>query len=273
LYDLGGTARLTVVVADPDGAEVNATTATLEIGLPDGTAVQPPVPDPAQAGHYQVDYVTTQAGRHTVRWLFTGPAAAFTDVFDVRPAASPQLLSVADAKRHLNKSTASDDEEIRRFIAAATKIVEDRIGPVVRREVTEVHTSRGTVVELLHHQVVAVNSVTYVDGGDIAIDPADLDVDGPAGRVRGLSRRLPRGRLKFVYTVGRPIVDEAISLAAGIIVGHLWATQRGNSGGRPGVVGTEGAPTNRDTAVAHYIGFALPKRAAELLRPFEPDLA
>ena len=41
------------------------------------------------------DHVTTVVGRHTVRWIWSQPAHAYTDVFDVQDEAPPAILSFA----------------------------------------------------------------------------------------------------------------------------------------------------------------------------------
>jgi hypothetical protein len=76
------------------------------------------------------------AGRSPLGALDRAPApivAAFNDVFDVHSAAAPQLFSIAEARSALREpaATTTDDEEIRGYIVAATRVVEDVYGPVV----------------------------------------------------------------------------------------------------------------------------------------------
>lgn len=275
MWDLGATVPLATDLTDSAGDGVNADTAVLTITLPDGSTVTPSVSTPATDGEYRVNYVPTQVGRHTVRWVFAGPAAAVTDVFDVRPGGSRQLISLKDAREHLNKVSVVDDDELRGMINAATAPVEDLIGPVVRRTVTdERHTSRGQrVLELLEHHVLVVESVTYVDTGEDALDVDDLDIRGEAGQIRLKDDTgFPRGGLLVTYVVGRTVVDESIVTAAGIIVNHLWETQRGGKG-RPAAFGRSGESAGPDDLVRTPSGFLIPNRAAQLLEPHAPVIA
>ncbi|MFL6110555.1 MAG: hypothetical protein ACJ786_04280, partial [Catenulispora sp.] len=151
-FDLGDTARLTATCTDAGGTATNAVGAVLTIGLPDGTTVTPAVTNPpAATGQYSYDYVTTQAGRHSVRWVFTSPACAYTDVLDVRDAVPPLLFSLAAAKKKLGipATSTGDDDELREFVEATTTAVEFFTGPVVPRTVTEI-TKGGTERMLLH---------------------------------------------------------------------------------------------------------------------------
>ena len=142
-YDLGDVVSLSVNVTDSAGAAADATSTTCLITLPDLTTASPSVTH-ASTGTYTATYTPTQVGRHTVYWQAMGlNAAAFSDVFDVRPAQSTQILSLADAKAALNMNASTNDEELRGYIEATTALIEERIGPVVQRTVTETVTGWG----------------------------------------------------------------------------------------------------------------------------------
>lgn len=127
-YDLGDTVSLAWEVLDAAGAPATAGTITVTIGLPDGTTVSP-TPTPASTvGRYELDYVPTMSGVHTVRCVTTAPSAAFADVFDVRPAAEFAVLSLRDAKDYLNKISPVSDEELRLMLPAAVERVERHVG-------------------------------------------------------------------------------------------------------------------------------------------------
>jgi hypothetical protein len=261
--DLGAAVRLQAECRDLAGTLTNASTVTLAITLPDGTVVTPPVTNPpADTGMYRCDYTTVQAGRHAVYWTFTGPPAAYTDTFDVRPAEPPLLLSLAAAKAHLNLTTSAHDEEVRFWIGATTRCVEHYTGPVVRRTVTETHDHLpyygARAVPLRITPVLALVSAAALDPSGTTYDVDDLYVDE-----NGILRRTDGGRLagplRVTYTVGRTVVGENITAAARIILQHLWRTQGGP--GRP-ALGTE------DFAVTEPIpglGYAIPNRALQLL--------
>lgn len=264
-YDLGATARLTAECRDPGGVLAAAATAVVTVTLPDGTDLTPAVTETQTAGVYQADVLTTVAGRHTVRWVWTGPGWAYTDVFDVRDEAPPVILSLADAKAHLNLTDSSEDEEVRFWNGATTRAVEFFVGPVVVREFTEVHQERAMrTAVLLRTPVVAVTAVAPVMPGGMTYNVDDLVVDGETGLVRLASGSVLRGPLRFTYRAGLPVIAENISGAARIILQHLWRTQRasGRSGGIAG--------SSSDYSVTEPIpglGYAIPNRAVQLLGP------
>jgi hypothetical protein len=259
-YDLGATVRLTAECRDPGGTLATATTAVVTVTLPNGTAVTPAVTEP-EAGRYQADYVTSVPGRHTVRWVWTGPAAAYTDVFDVQEAAPPAILSLADAKKHLNITSSRDDEEIRFWNSATTRAVEHYTGPVIARSFTEVHNVRiATAIALLHTPVVEVTAVAPVQSGGVGYGVEDLTLDGMTGVIARHDGGPLYGPLRITYTAGRTIIPENITAGARIILEHLWRTQRPNRGGLAG--------GGEDYSVGEPIpglGYAVPNRALQLL--------
>ncbi|MFE2041672.1 hypothetical protein ACFXAZ_12210 [Streptomyces sp. NPDC059477] len=266
-YDLGTTARLTAQCRDPGGTPATATTAVVTVTLPDGTTATPAAEETGTPGSYQADYITTVAGRHTVRWAFTGPVHAYTDVLDVRPEQSPAILSMQDARDHLNLKghrDTGDDDEVRFWNNATTTAVEYFTGPVVVRTVTEDHAVRVVEALTLRHppalEVLAVDPL--LDGGTV-YDPERLNLDGPAGIVTRKDGGLIHGPVRCRYRAGRPVVTENISGAARIILQHLWRTQRpSRSGGLPGATD--------DFSVTEPIpglGYAIPNRAVQLFGP------
>lgn len=262
-FDLGATARLTAECRDPGGTLTNATTAVLTVTLPDGSTVTPTVANPpAQDGQYRADYTTVQAGRHTVRWVFTGPAHAYVDVLDVREAAPAWLFSLADAKNQLKITLSDQDEEIRDKIGATTRAVEWFVGPVAVRTVTEVHHV-GMVQTLALRKIPAL-SLTEVaavlEGGtSYAVDA--LDLDGDTGVVQRLDGGLMYGPLRTTYRAGRLVVPENIREGGELILQHLWRTRQGP--GRPQL----GVGDFDVTEPIPGLGYAIPNRAMQLLSP------
>jgi hypothetical protein len=261
-FDLGATARLTAECRDPGGTLTTAVTATVTVTLPDGTNVTPAITE-TDTGRYQADYVTTAPGRHAVRWVWTGPAAAYTDVFDVQEAAPPAILSLADARDHLNLKSTKDDDEVRFWNNATTLAVEYYVGPVTARSFTEQHQVRNAAAVVLRRTpVIAVTAVDSVLTGAAAYSPDDLGVDGSTGEVFRLDGGRLSGRLRFTYRAGRTVIAENISGAARIILEHLWLTQRGNRGGLAG-----GGQDYNVTELIPGLGYAVPNRALQLLEP------
>lgn len=261
-FDLGATARLTADCRDPGGNLATASTATVTVTLPDGSTAVPAATETSTSGRYQADYPTDMAGRHMVRWVFTGPAHAYTDMFDVREAAPPALMSLATAKSHLKKTDTADDEEIRDWIEACTRAVEQFTGPVVKRSVTEdVRFKSATSLAVTQIPAVELVSVTALVTGGLSYNVADLHLDGDTGIVTRLDGGPLYGPLKFVYVAGRPIVGANIRSAAKIILQHLWRTRQGP--GRP----QRGTDDYDVTEPLPGLGFAIPNRAVQLLDP------
>lgn len=261
-FDLGDTTPLKVTVKDAAGVLVNATTITLTITLPDGTTVTPSVTNPpAVTGEYFYDYVSVQVGRHQVRWVTTGPAAAFADVFDVRPSSPGYIISLTDAKRFLNMSGSrtTDDEELREWIEATTGAVEDHLKQVVaRRSVVEEHSVcyRDTLM-LRHWPVLSLTSVTRIDATQ-TWTLGDLHVDSH-GLITVLKGPLLNGLIQVVDTAGYVVVPQNFVAASKIILGHLWQTQRVST------LGPRTPLTEEDILTPGGVGFAIPHRAIELL--------
>lgn len=264
--DLGDVVALELPALAGDAADV-----TLTVTLPDGTTVSPAVVNPpSDTGRYSVDYPTVQAGRHLVRWVTTDPTSAYTDAFDVRPAVQPLVVSLADVKRHLGKSAADtgDDEELRSFIEAATAVIEEHRGETVARRVLveDVNVrSRSMAVQLGTSPVQSLTSVTAVDG------TTTWDVNGlhvsPHGVVSVLSGAPLYGLVRFTLVAGYTVIPPNYTLAAKIIVGHLWETQQQPGLGPNPFSGDNEflSPTGR--------GFAIPNRAVELLGRRPPMVA
>ncbi|MFD3532041.1 hypothetical protein [Streptomyces sp. NPDC058664] len=260
-FDLGATARLTAECRDPSGTLTTATGVTVTVTLPDGTSANP-IASESGTGQYRVDYPTVQAGRHVIRWVFTGPADAYTDSFDVREAAPPGILSLADAKTHLSKSSSSDDDELRSWIESITAGIEGLCGPVVVRTVTErVDLRRAPSVALRAIPAIELVSVTALYTGGTGYATADLDLDPGTGIVRRLDGGMLTGPMVVTYTAGRRIVPAALTSAARIILRHLWQTKQGPQ--RP-QLGTGDFDVNEPV---QGFGYAVPNRALQLMEP------
>lgn len=270
MYDLGQTVRLAASVHDASGTLSNATTVTLTITLPDGTTTSPTVTNPpAQTGEYTVDYVPTQAGRHSWRLVATTPNDAYTDVFDVREAASRALVSLGDAKRHLNITAANTahDAELREHIETTTDVIEDIIGPVVRRTVTETFSGRGTAELVLSYvPVISVTSVTE-DGTAVDASGYSLGDDGVLKRVAGYQStgwRYGVNNITVVTVVGRVVVRSAIREASLELLRVNFRPQLG------GNYSPFDASRSEDQGSAtRRLGFYVPNRVMQLLSGFE----
>lgn len=260
IYDLGDVVALGIELRDGDGTLANATAVTATFTLPDGTTSTGSVLNPS-TGSYTVDWTPTMAGRHTVRWVATGSnAAAYTDTFDVRDTSDVPVVSVAEAKRHLNITVTTYDDELRRFLDVATDLCENYAGRALRRRsITETHDGGKPSVLLRWSPVLSVTTAT--DDGtavtDYLIEPEsgvlwrdeDASIDW-VGAKRGVSITYVAG-----YTSPPADVQQAVLEA----LRHLWTTQRGAMNARNPLGGDE---------YASGTGWSLPRRVVELLEPY-----
>ncbi|MFB7285438.1 hypothetical protein [Actinacidiphila glaucinigra] len=263
-FDLGDTVRLEAECRDAAGSPATASTAVLTVTLPDGTTATPTVPPPGQPGQYRVDYVPVQPGRHAVRWVFTSPADAYTDAFDVREQTPAMIVSLRDMKTHLRITSASTDDELRGWIESVTEDVEGFAGVCVRRAFTEridVPANGATTLMLRKTPVLSLTSLVAIRSGGPTYDPSDFDVD-----TSGVVERLDGGRiygpLRGVYVAGRAIIPPTLRDASKLIVQHLWRTKYG------GTRATAGAGDDfLVTEPTGGFGYAIPNRALQLLEP------
>lgn len=261
-FDLGATVRLTADCRDPGGNLATAATVSVTVTLPDGTTASPTVAETSTAGEYRADYPTVAAGRHTVRWVFTGPAHAYTDVFDVREADPPAVMSLATGRKHLNKVDHTDDDEIRDWIEATTRAVEQFVGPVVPRLVTEtVRFTSARTVALTQIPALSLTEVVSLRTGGPTYAVEDLDLDLDTGLLEAVGGGVLYGPWRVTYRVGRLAVPANFRNAAKIILQHLWRTRQGP--GRP----QRGTDDYDVTEPLPGLGFAIPNRAVQLLDP------
>lgn len=262
-FDLGAPACLSMTVTDDAGQPADAGSVDLTVTLPDGTSSAYGPILSVSPGRYRYTYATTQPGRHAVRWVASGVnATAYVDVFDVREAIPTWIISLADAKSHLNLVDAVQDENIRRWIGATTAAVEWFVGPVAERLVVETH-SVGQVQALVLRKlpVLRLVGVAAVLSGGTSYDVGSLDVDGQDGVVRRLDGGTFLGPVRITYAAGRRVVPENISAAAELILQHLHRTQYGS--GRPQLGGGDFDVTEPIPG----LGYAIPNRALQLLSP------
>jgi len=220
---------LSVTTKDAAGVPGNATLVVLTITLPDGTTVLPAV-TAAGSGVYTAAYTPTLPGRHTARWVATGVnASAFTDAIDVDEAATG-IVSLADVRARLNLTSTANDEELRDYIDAATDFIEARIGPVVRRTITETVTPSGGVL-WLRNPIAKPTAVVAAYGSPGTYDVAGMYLDSAGtvsyGYTTGTWFTYP---VTVTYLAGMTIVPSLIRQAAMNYVAWCWESQRGPSG-------------------------------------------
>lgn len=264
MFDLGDLVPLSVTVRDADGVPTDPAVTSCTVTLPDGTVAVQTVFNPA-VGVRTVDFVTTQAGRHLVRWVSTNPNTSFTDVFNVYPAANAALIGLAEAKRHLQMSTTitASDEELRRCIQSATGVVERHLDQVLaRRSFTETANMGFCGVRdvlLDRHPVV---SLTSIASETVTYDVADFSIiDAATGVIRRIAGPNLYGDVTFTYVAGRAVIPDNVLEATAIIAAHLWETQRQPTLGPRNRFN----PADADIMTPGGRGFAIPQRAIELM--------
>lgn len=143
------------------------------------------------------------------------------------------VLTLADARAHLNISGAEHDVELQAFIDAAEDAIAAKCGPLTSVARTERVRGGGRGLVLRETPVVSLTSVTPVDG--TAYDLDLLDLDGSAGVIElGSGAAFPRGRYDVVYQAGRASVPKDLLMGVKELVRHSWnGSQRGPTK-RPG---------------------------------------
>jgi uncharacterized phiE125 gp8 family phage protein len=261
MFTVGDSVPLSFLVVNTQQTLVDATV-VLTVDQPDGAPATPAVVHDS-VGRYSALFVPAQAGRHVVRWSATGAyAAAQTDVLNVAAAAdSVALISLLEAKQHLNMDLGSgdNDDELRGFITAASRVVERYTKQVIaRRTVVEDATpDRSGVVVLQTAPVLSVTSATSLDGATTydatVLDAANGIVSVPAWE-----------KVRFTLVAGYGQVPDDTIKATQIICAHLWETQR---------VQAVGPGFNSGELSAPEIGrgYLIPNQAAQLLGGRAPN--
>lgn len=164
------------------------------------------------------------------------------------------VLSLTDAKAHLNITADTWDVEIEAFIAAAEAAIEQRVGPLQPRSRTDRVRGGGTALALHASPAISLTSVTEVGG--VALAVGDLSLHEPAGVVRFVNGGTFTGReYDVVYTAGRGTCPADLMLAVKELVRHLWqSSQRGN--------GQRGS-----AEVVPGAAYMFPNRVLELISP------
>lgn len=245
------------------------TAVTLTITLPDGSTVKPDVGELVN-GAYVVDYTITQHGRHVVYWRATSPDVAYADVFNAADPSWPAIVGLSETKKHLNidLGDTSRDEELRGFILSASMVVEDVVGVVARRTITETASGGGRHIVLEKPPVIEVVEVR-VDGQ--AVDAGDYEVS-PSGLLSKRFGAWPAGlrNVEIVYLAGKPVVPPNIIDATKELIRINWRPQEGGNYaafdmGRGDDFGNAGLEASLQGNLR--LGFFVPNTVTQRLQP------
>lgn len=162
------------------------------------------------------------------------------------------ILTLAEAKAFVNATDTTHDAELPAFITAITAVIENEVGPVVAREVTETLYPTGAVLFLSHSNVISVTSISeWASGTETALTAEDHDTEGtyrlvPGGMVKRRSGWYDTAftsgaAVRVVYQAGYSGEDlETIKKAAGVVLAHVWNNTQ--LGAFPGVGTFEDLP-------------------------------
>jgi hypothetical protein len=275
-YDLGAVVPLAIAITSDGVTPANAGAVALTLTLPDGTTLTPTPSNPT-TGSYTYNYQTTQFGRHLVRWVATGAnASAMTDEFEVNDPSDLDLISFADAKRHLGIPTTDTarDDLIRAVMDAATSLCEGHTSRAFRRQ-TVVETINGAdpvspfrgklALKLLKTPVISITSVVE---NTFTLDPSVYVLSPDSGLVyRGSTwwRQpwLPGSQnITITYVAGFVTPPPAVVWAVKRLIEHLW--QKSEQAPHPAFDHGSGADTEFNPTTA----FALPYAVQTALEPF-----
>jgi hypothetical protein len=175
------------------------------------------------------------------------------------------LIDLDEAKQQLNITGDSSNLELQAYIEGLTAVIENVVGVVEEREITETIDGTGSTLCLLKTPAIALVSVSpQLDYGD-DLPVSQLHLDGATGIVRKRNGRwFNGGPWTVTYTAGRGAVPPTINLAARMLLQHLWRTQTASRG--PVLAGGDDYSV---TEVVPGLGYAVPNRVRELLEPFK----
>ncbi len=239
MYEVGDLVLLTHAPLDVDGNAATVSGGILTITLPDGTTATPTVT--SGSGTYRAEYAAAQLGRHTYRWVFSGPEpSVYADVFVV--ADNVSLVQLDEAIAHLRganvfATSPEEREKLRALCQSATAICESYIRrPLAVRTFIETHSGDCDFIALNRTPVVSVTSVTETGS---AISGSDYQLDSVTGFLYRGTSATPlywlAGRLNVVVTYKAGYTNPPADLRLAVLreVEHLW--QRTQNAPHPGM--------------------------------------
>jgi hypothetical protein len=175
------------------------------------------------------------------------------------------VLTLADAKTHLDITKPTWDVELQAMIDAAEGIITDRCGPLAPTSVTDRVWSNGYQIMLRTTPVISLTSLSAVQTSSTA-DPSLLFVS-PAGVITFSDGRsvFYAGQWDVTYVAGRATCPPALLFAVKETLKNLWSTQRGAGASSGGSAGQR--PVSRDP-MALGPSMLIPPLVREAMEPY-----
>jgi len=247
-FDLGDPIPLTFTVLNASGAPENATTVVLTITLPDLTTVTPAVTGTVGVYTTDVPYLASLAGRHVVSWVASGTnACTSSDVFNVMAADPGFIISLADARRalRLTGTNTATDEDLRELIGDATPIMDDIVGPILRKTRVETYDGGTSQINLLWSPLISITSIIESFGSNYArtltaqdifagtgADAYGYTVDMTTGivtrRASGVAMCFMAGKrnIQVTYVSGRVSARGNVLRATRMLIRDMWTQEQ-----------------------------------------------
>jgi hypothetical protein len=167
------------------------------------------------------------------------------------------VATLAEFKSWLNYTGTADDTELTMVLTAASDWVEYAIGgPLGSTSYTESVKVEYTAAFPRKRPLISVTSITNEETG-VVLDASTYTVDTGLSEIRAKSYSFCPGRYTIVYSAGLSAIPTRVKLAGLEVARHLWLIQNGSAG--------RGYPS--DELAQTPMGFAIPRRAQELLAP------
>ena len=214
----------------PSTCTLSSPTPVLTVTAPDGSSSTPAVT--GAPGAYTASYTLTLTGRYLERWV--NSAGVQADIVNTLAPDPGFLVSLAEVKLALNKTTTADDDELRAYIAACTAPIEAINGAVLTRTVVWADNGGRYSITLPDQPVTSITSVVENNVTVAASSYVLHQRSGVLDRLAGyqpIPWRPGRQNIVITYVVGTGVVPWHVNIAARELVRHWW--QYSQQSGRP----------------------------------------
>ena len=229
MIDQGDSYTLSVTTTDSAGAPANPSSIVVTVTLPNGTTSTPTVTT-SPVGTHTAPAPTATDGHYTVAWAATGVnLGAYADSYNVESSAWRGIISMADARAHLNWQgiDTSNDEELRFHLLTASAVVEDIIGPVIRQTLVEKVTPQSGLL-FVQAPVISLTSITDTYGYGYTFNVANFLPDGST--IHPLANITPPCiPVTVTYIGGRASIPPQIRMAVLDLIRINWRPQQGGN--------------------------------------------